>query len=65
MTRLSYKVGTVNCETYNEALELSHLTGLPVERVYTPIEEHPVVDPIEREKRVAAIREKALKKERI
>lgn len=56
MTKLTYKVGGAEVASFRMALELKKRTGLPIVKVYTDVEEEFKVDPVAREKRVAAIR---------
>ena len=58
MTKLSYKIGNVEVVSYKMALELKRRMGLPIEKVYTEIEEDLKVDPEMREKRANNIHNK-------
>ena len=60
MTKLSYKVGNFETDSYKEAQEMSKKTKRTIERVYLPIVESVHVDPVMRKKRLAAIRKKAM-----
>ena len=62
MTSLSYKIGNIEVTSFKMALELKKRTGLPIIKIYTPVDEEFKVDPVAREKRVAAIRRKALER---
>ena len=59
MTRLSYKVGNFETNSYNEAVTISKTYHIPIVKTYETIENEFSVDPVAREKRVAAIRAKA------
>ena len=58
MTKLTYKVGNVEVVSFRMALELRRRTGLPIERVYSDVEEEFKVDPEMREKRANNIHNK-------
>ena len=62
MTKLSYKIGNFETASYTEAMKIAKETGHEIERVYTPVVETAKVDPVMREKRLAAIRKKAAEK---
>lgn len=59
MTKLTYKVGAVEVNSYDEALKMRERTKEPIQRIYTEVAEESKVDPAKREKRLAAIRKKA------
>ena len=59
MTKLSYRVGNVEVTSYHMALELKKNTGYPIEKIYTEVKEDFKVNPVAREKRLAAIRKHA------
>lgn len=62
MTKLSYKVGEMETTSYSEALKFKEKTHCPIKMIYTEVESDSKVDPVMREKRLAAIRKKAAEK---
>ena len=62
MTRLTYKIGNVEVVSYRMARELKRKTGLPIYKIYTEVEEDFKEEPEKRDKRAAAIYNKAHKR---
>lgn len=58
MTRLFYRVGNEEINSYTQAVARSKSLGVPLVACYEPIVEKTKVDPEKRAKRVAAIRAK-------
>lgn len=62
MTKLSYKVGEFETTSYTEAVQAAKETGYVIERIYTPVIETAKVDPVMRQKRLAAIRKRVVER---
>ena len=62
MTKLFYKVGEFETASYEKAVQIAKETGHMIERIYTPEIETAKVDPVMRQKRLAAIRKRVVER---